>query len=270
MKQLKIPLFLPLVLVAAVVLFLWKAHPSKSPPLISERTSPTVESSLRKGVLYMEVTETNRDNLNTELVDGLPSHQGWPFLLKEDRLVLNPKLQASIQKGKGRDEFGVVLDQPILDLKQAKLILSYRVLYEGKGREGEVVTHYVFSRWPAQVTLPVFEQSSVQWQMTLDDPMNRILEIRPLHQPQLTLTELSGETVGLLCGDQNRQLGIGEEISLAKGTQTLAISQEILAPVPKGHVSEQDIRAEKVDFGPVEFSAELRIKNYGKLSLYEK
>ena len=270
MRRLKIWLFLLLALAVFVfVCLLLRVSHSKSPSSPG-RALPATVSSPPEGILYLELTEVNRDSFKEGLLLEPHSPQAWPFLLKDNRLIVNPKLQASIQQGKEWDEFGLVLDQPRLDLKQVVLILSYRILYEGKGREGEVVTHYVFSRWPAQVKLPGFEHSSAQWQVTLDDPMSRILEIRPLHQPQLTLTELSGETVGLLCGDQNRQLGTGEEISLAKGTQALAISQEILAPVPKGHVSEQDIRAEKVDFGPVEFSAELRIKNYGKLSLYEK
>lgn len=188
-----------------------------------------------EGPLCVEITETNRDTFKNEL------------FMKESSFQRRKRLDSKDQK--------------------TKLFLAYHVVYEGVGRESSWDDTYVFDSFPAKIPLPGFGDASDKFQLALGDSIGRMLDIRLLSATELLINEVEQGTIKISVGEREVLVSAGEEQTLSKNSKTMAVTQEAFGPVPKGPITEKDIHVETVEYGNIEFSTELKIKNFGPCDL---
>ena len=209
---------------------------------------------------YVALIETNRDTFPNRLFLESTGPSPRPFRFEETAVVVAEGVDAAIARGTQEEEFRLVLDRPGLDpATQARVFLVYEVRYAGAGREDGVADYYLFSAFPAQVTLPAFDASSGTLHLTLDDAMGQTFAVRLFPDRTLVLRESPTGGLALVFAGQTLELPPGDTHLMAPLAATLTVTQELFAPVPKGPVSQDAFRTVTDDYGPIEFSTELSV-----------
>lgn len=235
-------------------------------PVAEEPVEPAEE--LPKA-LYVELNEVNRDGFEEILfIADRPVHPA-PFRLAGSRIVVPQEVAASIAAGTQEQDFRLFLDKPGMDLAQeARIFLTHAIRYEGKGREGSMAGYYVFSRYPAQMKLPVYGERPESVELGLNDSLARTFDIRLIPAESITLSEgaQAGGIEAAFAGRRSEVPSEGEEV-LSQLTHAASVTQELFAPVPKGEVKPEDLRLIKEEYGSIEFSTEISLKNAGLLEV---
>ncbi|MBI4354801.1 MAG: hypothetical protein HY595_06140 [Candidatus Omnitrophica bacterium] len=213
---------------------------------------------------YLELRETNRDTFPTRLFESRGSLRRSPVVLRDGVLVIDQERVQSVGEQPGAWPPRVRRDPHDLDVRHAVLVVSYEVSFEGAGRQDRWSDTYFFGRLPATIALPVGVALSDPLRMTLDESMTQLLQVRLLPHPSLMISaHRQPEALLLQSGGQAFVLSPQHEQQLFQRASTLTVTKEFLGPVPKGDVTERDIRVEAQDYGPVTFSTTLQATHHG-------
>ena len=249
-----------ILLAVGISLFFSRKRPAH---LLSESTLPSVQE--RPRVFFVELNETNKDGFQKMLFIPDAPVSSPPFWLREDQVVIPEEVLQAIREGTEKRKFRLFLDKPGMDVeKEAQLFLIHRIQFDGVGREGGFADYYIFSRYPAQVTLPVQEKPQDAVHLGVNDSVTQTFQIRLIPDPALTLSrEDSNRLAVLFAGKKSVLPPQGEEL-LSRLSQATTVTQEIFAPLPKGEVRPEDFQVLSEEFGTVNFSTELSVKNLGQ------
>lgn len=221
----------------------------------------------------MELKEVNQDSFpdNLFILDAPESPS--PFIFSEGRLWVTEAAQQAIAEGKEKEQFRLFLDKSPMEIeKEAKLFLVHQVRYEGKGREGGSAHYYIFSRYPAHVDLPVYEKPEETLHLGINSSISETTQIRLIPAQALTLSEKEPGQIEVVFSGKKSVLLAEGELLLSRLRHATSVTQELFAPVPKGDVQKEDFRVMTEEYGKVDFSTELSIKNAGlhEISLQKK
>lgn len=245
------------------------------PPRVTKSVAPPGKPSPEKKeaakelprAFYVELKEVNKDDFQETLfISDVPETLS-PFLFFQGRLLVTPEALQAIADGTEKEKFRLFIDKPKMDVaKEAKLFLTHQVRYEGVGREGSFANHYIFSQYPAQVILPVYEKPE-DMRLGVNDSVAKTFQVRLIPDQALILSEKEkGQVEVTFAGKKSVLLAEGQEI-LSRLQHATAITQELFAPVPKGKVSSEDFKIMTEEFGKIDFSTELSVKNIGQLEI---
>lgn len=160
------------------------------PPTKETAQSPAEPSDQRHRAFLVELKELNKDDFKENLFVMEPSQTPPPFELREGRLLIRKETLAAIAEGKEREEFQLFLDKPGMDIeKEAKLFLVHQIRYEGVGREGGSAHYYIFSQYPAQLKLPVYEKPPELVKLGVNQSVAQTFQIRLIPAENLQLSE---------------------------------------------------------------------------------
>lgn len=214
--------------------------------------------------LCVELTEINHDTFQNQLFMEEPGIQRWPFYLRDGKIVVDKGVAQSIKDGKNVEEYRLFVDKKEIDIeKEAKLFVIHNIVYDGVGRETSFADYYIFSKFPAKIPFPVSDWSSGKVHLTLDDSIGSMLNIRLFQGSDLLLSEAPQNAIEAAYAGTKATISADQEQLLTKNTKPFAITQEAFVPVPKGPITENDIKVETVEYGTIEFSTELKAKNHG-------
>lgn len=204
--------------------------------------------------LYLELNEINRDGFQKPLFVPEPSTQQAPFRLEGGKIVVNPEAQ----------DPHLHLDKPGMDLKtEAKIFLVHHAQYVGAGREGAVSDYYVFSHFPARVELPADETGAGALDIGVGDSIGKTFHIRIFPASTIIFSEKGERAVISFAGKETLVTAV-MEAPLSKLSRMISVTQQLFGPVPKGEIHPEDTRVMAEDYGTVEFSTELSLKNHGQ------
>lgn len=227
-------------------------------------TPPVVQAPR---ALYLEFIERNRDNFLQPLFVEADAPARRPFSLAGSEVVVDRGVQAALAQGTQADDYRLQVDRAELDVgRDARLFLVHEVHYDGQGRFGGVSHFYIFSAWPAVVALPVFEPVGPTWALSLDESLRRTAAIRLLPAGaggMIRLTARPDGSVEIASATGMTVVPPGSAVSLGTSSRTLEVTQDLLAPIPKGPVTAEEIRTDTARLGSITFSTELQATSAG-------
>lgn len=236
--------------------------------LIFARKSPPKSDEERPKVFLVELKEVNKDGFKETLFVMESSGTPPPFELRENRLLLREEALRAIAAGKEKEQFHLFLDKAGMEIeKEARMFLIHQVRYEGVGREGGFARYYIFSQYPAQLKLPVYEKPPESVELGLNQSVTETFQIRLIPDEDLQLSEGGPDRIEVtFAGKKTVVLAEGDQM-LSRLSHAASITQEIFAPLPKGEIREEDFHVLKEDYGKVDFQTELSLKNIGRVEI---
>ena len=280
MKSPRLILWVAAALLILAGLWLFARKPSSpkskkefSPPVSTEPARPATEkpakppteaSQQKPRAFLVELKEINKDDFKENLFVMEPSDTPPPFQLQEGRLLVREEALRSIAEGKEKEQFQLFLDKPGMDIeKEAKLFLVHQVQYQGTGREGSFAHYYIFSQYPAQLKLPVYEKPPESVALGVNQSAAQTFQIRLIPAETLQLSEKEPDQIEVVfAGRKTIVLAEGDQM-LSKLSHATSVTQEVFAPLPKGEVRQEDFKILTEEYGKVDFQTELSVKNAG-------
>ena len=209
-------------------------------------------------ISYLKVTETNTDTLELQILEsfGDVPPDMW---VNDDTLQISKKTLDELQNGAYKHE-QVTKDAEKIDLKDLKLIVEYSTKYAGKAREKTLTQYYLFTKFPAEITLPEGLEKKDSLELDLFESIGEIYRIQ-LGPKKLSITQK--ENVFVV---NDKELALKAQVNLGSQKKKISIKKKLIAPVPKGPVKEEDIKLRTVDFGEGEFSTETLVEYVGVIT----
>lgn len=216
---------------------------------------------------YVELKEVNKDGFQKTLFISDAPETLPPFRFFQGRLLVSQEALRAIADGTDKERFRLFLDKPKMDVaKEAKLFLIHEVRYEGVGRAGSFADYYIFSQYPAQITLPVYEKPE-DIHLGVNNSIAKTFQVRLIpDQALILLAKGTGRVEVTFAGKKSVLPAEGRE-TLSRLRHAAVITQELFAPVPKGKVGPEDFKIVTEEYGRVDFSTELSVKNVGQLEV---
>jgi len=255
-----------LVLIVLIVIFGFWLITSKKQPQFKPTEISTAEKPLQ--VLFLELTEINRDTFKNKLFVAEFETIITPFYLREGRLAIDKEAVQAIKEKRDLKKYRLFVDKPGLDIeKEAKLFLIYNQRYEGIGRNMSFTEYYIFNVLPAKISVFGFNSQVTEMRLAPDESIGKTFDIRILPGGELIITQVAQEDAEISFAGKKSVVSAKKEELLARDSKKILVSQEFFAPVPKGKITEDDIKIETAEFGEIEFSTDLKVINHGLCQL---
>ncbi len=111
--------------------------------------------------------------------------------------------------------------------------------------------------------LPADETITSALGLRAGDSIGKTFRIRIFPASTITFSEKRTHVVISFAGKEAPVLP-ETETTLSKLSRTISVTRELFGPIPKGEIRPEDIQVIAEDYGTVEFSTELSLKNHGQ------
>ncbi len=212
---------------------------------------------------YIVITEINLDEIEAlKIVFHDEEGEKLPFFKKENQLIFDKTLFEGFANKENLEKYRISCDIDPCDIFRAKIFIEYHTLYNGKLRQGQRTSYYLYSKLPVKMVFPKFESKEVQLGVE-GDPKdlynNRFL-------PEMLELEMKpDDKVSVKVGEKEHDLTKSEKKTVFTKGSIIKVTKKSLMPIKKDEVGKKPFKYQLVPLGEQKFETNIEVTNDGKV-----